>query len=99
MKVMKVGLGTGFCGCDTTEYYKLTNQEQTEILPEDWEPYAEMAVAHCENYGYDYQWYLEDNDLYGDGYDYYDNYECYCCEQGYIEIIEVEDDFQVDGEW
>ena len=99
MKVMKVDLGTGFVGCDTTEYYELNDQSQTETRIEDWNRYEEMAVAHCESYGYDYQWWLEENGIDGDDDVLYNEYIVYCCEQGGIEIVEVEDTTEVDGDW
>lgn len=58
-----------------------------------------MAVAHFESFGYDYEWWLKEYGL--DEYDdtLYNEYAGYCCEQGGIEIIEVDNDLLVDGDW
>lgn len=90
-KYLRMQLGTGYCGTDEVLYFKLKNQDQTELTPDDYEEYAQYAVAHNESFGYDLQKYVEDNYLDVDEIDeYWDEYVLDCTEHGYIEIVELD---------
>lgn len=90
-KYLRMQLGTGYCGTDEVLYFKLKNQDQTELTPDDYEQYSEYAVGHNESYGYDYQDWLERNVCVGDeDGEYYDEYVLNCVEAGYIEIVELD---------
>lgn len=92
-KYLRMQLGTGYCGTDEVLYFKLENQDQTELTPDDYEQYSEYAVDHNESFGYDLQDYVEKNfeDVDDDEIDeYYDDYVLNCTEHGYIEIVELD---------
>lgn len=96
-------LGTGYCGTDEVSYFKLADQDQTELNDCDYERYADYAIDHNEHFGYDLPDYVERN--YGDVDDeeigeYWDEYVLNCVEAGYIEIVELDpedDDSFSDG--
>ena len=92
---MRVELGTGYCGEDTVEYYKLANQNQTEPTDGDYERYTEMAISHNESYGHEYADYCDENELDPEDGSYWDEYCLECCEHGCIEIIEVDLDDEI----
>lgn len=110
-KYMRVELGTGYCGEDTVEYYRLADQIQTEPTNEDWEQYGEMALSHNESYGREFSDWCDDHeiDMEEDNGEYWDEYVIHCAEQGCIEIVEgdpededdhtFDDGFIQDWEW
>ena len=108
---MRVELGTGYCGEDSVQYYKLADQNQTEPTQQDWERYEEMALSHNESYGHEFADWCEEHDLDPDedNGEYWDEYAIHCAENGGIEIIEADpededdstfdDGFLEDCEW
>jgi len=106
---MRVELGTGYCGEDSVEYYKLADQNQTNITQEDWERYEEMALSHNESYGHEFADWCEENYIDPDLADCWNEYVIECCDNGCIEIVEADpededdstfdDGFLEDCEW
>jgi len=98
-KYMRVELGTGYCGEDSVQYYKLADQNQIEPTQQDWERYQEMALSHNETYGHEFADWCEEHDLDPDedNGEYWDEYCIECCEHGYIEIIEADSEDEDDS--
>lgn len=80
-KYLRMQLGTGYVGTDEVLYFKLADQDQTELTDDDYEQYSEYAVDHNESFGYDLQKYVEDNfEDVDEIEEYYDEYVLNCVE-------------------
>lgn len=94
-KYMRVELGTEYCGETSVEYYKLADQNQTELTDADWERYQEMALDHNESFGHEYSDYCDENELDPEDGESWDAYAIECCEAGGIEIVEADLDNEI----
>lgn len=97
-KYLRMQCGTGYCGTDEVSYFKLADQNQTELTGSDYERYTECALSHNESFGYDFQDYCDKNDVNADEDtgEYWDDYVLNCAEAGYIEIVELDPETDTD---
>lgn len=96
-KYMRVVLGTGYCGEESVEYYRLSDQTQTEPTKEDWDRYEEMALNHNESYGREYADWCDEHYVDPDLSDCWDEYVVHCTENGCIEIVEADPEDEDDS--